>query len=173
MNKMREIRIEKVTLNIGIGESGDRLDKAAKLLELLTKSKPIKMKTMKRIPTWGIRPKLNIATKVTLRGKKAEDVLSRLLKAKKDVLEIKKFDKFGNFSFGIKEYLDIPGIEYQPDIGIIGLEAAITLERPGFKIKKGSIPKKIGKKHLITKEESMEFIKNKFKIQIVEKGEEE
>ena len=173
MNEMKNIRIEKITLNIGVGEAGDKLDKAAKLLGLITNSKVIKTKTMKRIPTWSIRPKLPIAAKATLRGKKAEEVLLRLLKAKKNVLENKKFDRFGNFSFGIREYIDIPEIEYQPDIGIIGLEVAVTLERPGFRIKRRAIPSKIGKNHMITKEESMEFIKNKFSTKIVEKEEEE
>ena len=88
-------------------------------------------------------------------------------------MEKRKFDKFGNFSFGIKEYIDIPGIEYQPDIGIIGLEAAVTLERPGFRIRKGSIPRKIGKKHLISRDDAMNFVKSKFNVALIEQEVEE
>ena len=76
-------------------------------------------------------------------------------------------------SFGITEYINIPGIEYRPEIGIIGLEVAVTLERPGFRIKRRMLKKsKIGKSHLITKEDAMNFIKNKFNIEIVNKEEE-
>src|SRR3989344_3733041 len=174
MNKMREIRIGKVTLNIGVGESGDKLDKAVSLLKEISGSNPAKTKTMKRIPTWNIRPKLNIGTKVTLRGKKSEEILKRLFKAVKNKITGKKFDKNGNFSFGIKEYLNIPGAEYKPEIGIIGLDAAVTLERPGFRVKKRRLKKsKVGQKHRITKEEAMEFIKNKFNIEITDKEEED
>ncbi|MCD4666378.1 50S ribosomal protein L5 [archaeon] len=171
-NKMKEISIEKVTLNIGVGESGDRLDKAVKLLNKITGAKPVKTKTMKRIPTWSIRPKLNIATKVTLRKKKAEEVLSKLLNAIENRIIRNKFDNNGNFSFGIKEYIDIPDVEYDVEIGIIGLEVAVTLERPGYSIKRRIKKAHIGKKHKITKEEAMEFIKNKFNVKIIEKGEE-
>jgi len=170
MNKMKEIRIGKVTLNIGVGEPGDKLEKAVLLLKEISGSKPIKTKTMKRIPTWSIRPKLDIGTKVTLRGEKAEELLKRLFKATNNRILIKKFDNNGNFSFGIGEYINIPGIEYKPEIGIIGLEVAVTLERPGFRIKKRVLKKsKVGIKHRITKEQSMEFIKNKFNIEINEK----
>ncbi len=173
MNSMQEIRVEKITLNIGVGEAGDKLDKAVSLLKEISGAKPVKTKSMKRIPTWNVRPKLVIGTKVTLRGKKAEEVLKRLLKANNNQIHIKKFDDYGNFSFGVKEYINIPGIEYHPEIGIIGLETAVTLERPGFRIKKRVIKKsKIGKSHIITKENAMDFIKNKFNIQIVDKEEE-
>ena len=169
MNKMQEIKIGKITLNMGVGESGDKLDKAFSLLKYISKSKPVKTSTMKRIPTWSIRPKLNIGTKVTLRGKKAEELLKRLFKANNNKIQEKKFDKNGNFSFGIKEYINILGVEYQPEMGIIGLEAAVTLERPGFRIKIRRLKKsKVGIKHKITKEESMEFIKKMFNIEIVE-----
>ena len=172
MNKMQEIKIEKVTLNIGVGESGDKLDKAVLLLGEITNSKPVKTKTMKRIPGWDIRPKLNIGTKVTLRGKQAEELLKRLFKSIKNKIPKYKFDDYGNLSFGIKEYINIPDVEYKPQIGIIGLEVAVTLERPGFRIKRRLNKNKIGSKHKIAKEQSMDFIKNKFNVELTEKEDE-
>lgn len=173
MNKMQEIRIEKITLNIGAGESGDKLEKAVSLLKHITNCKPIKTKTMKRIPGWNIRPKLTIGAKVTLRGKKAEELLKRFFKSENNKILIRKFDDKGNFSFGIREYINIPGVEYKPEIGIIGLETAVTLERPGFRIKKRRLKtSKIGNRHKITKEQAMEFIKNKFNVEFTEKEEE-
>ena len=173
MNRMQEIRIEKLTLNIGVGDSGDKLDKAMSLLKEISGEKPIKTKTTKRIPTWNIRPKLAIGAKVTLRGGKAEKMLTRLLKSVNNMIQKRKFDDYGNFSFGIKEYINIPEVEYIPEIGIIGLEAAVTLERRGFRVKRRILRKnRVGKKHLITKEQSMDFIRNKFNAEITEKEEE-
>lgn len=170
MNPMQEIKIEKVTLNIGVGGTGDKLEKASKLLTTITKSKPIKTRTMKRIPTWGVRPKLEIATKVTLRGELAESVLKRLLVAANNTLTESKFDKSGNFSFGIPEYIDIPGVEYNAEIGIIGLEAAVTLKRPGFRIKYRKISNvKVPLRHRVSREDAIMFIKNKFNVTIVPK----
>ncbi len=166
-NKMREIKIEKITLNIGVGKPGDKLDKAFKLLESITKSKVVKTQTLKRIPTWDIRPKLQIGCKVTLRGNKAEDLLIRLFKAVDDKISINKFDQSGNFSFGILEYIDIPDAIYDPEIGIIGLEVAVTLQRAGYRVKKRKHKRaKIPARHIITKDEAIKFIQNKFNISI-------
>ena len=168
-NKMREIKIEKITLNIGVGQPGEKLEKAIKLLTIISGMKPVQTKTMKRIPTWGLRPNLSIGCKVTLRDSKAEEVLPRLLRAIDNTLDISKFDEQGNFSFGIKEYIDIPGVNYEVDIGIIGLEAAVTLERPGYRVKKRKVKRgNIPKRHLITKEESLNFIQKKFHVKIAE-----
>ena len=173
MNTMQDVGIEKITINIGVGEAGDKLTKAFKLLENITNAKPVQTMTMKRIPTWGLRPKLPIGVKVTLRGKKAEELLTRLLKALDNKINIKKFDAHGNLAFGIKEYLDIPGAEYDPGIGVIGLEAAVTLERKGYRIKRRKLNKsKIGIKHLVTKEDAKNFIMKKFNVKVIE-GEEE
>lgn len=166
-NPMRQIKIEKVTLNIGVGDARDKLNKAKQILEKITNSKAVQTITMERIPSWGIRPKLPIGCKVTLRGKKAEEVLARLFKAIDNKIDERKFDNSGNFSFGIPEYIDIPNVEYDPSVGIIGLEAAITLERPGYRIKRRRIKnKKISFNHLIKKEDAKEFIKNKFGVEI-------
>lgn len=166
--KMKQIGVEKITLNIGVGTTGDKLEKATKLLTTITGEKPVTTKAKKRIPTLGVRPGLPIGCKVTLRGKKAEEVLIRLLKANKNTIKSSKFDNSGNLSFGIVEYIDIPEVEYDISIGIIGLEVAITLERPGFRIKRRTIKAKtIPKKHRITKEEAIEFMKNKFGVKVV------
>lgn len=166
--KMKQIKIEKITLNMGVGTTGDRLEKAMKLLNKITDAKPIATKAKKRIPTLGVRPGLPIGCKVTLRGKKAEDMLIRLIKANKNTIKSSKFDNSGNLSFGIAEYLDIEGVEYDMSIGIIGLEVAITLERPGFRIKRKMIKQKsIPPKHRITKEEAIDFMKNKFGVKVI------
>ncbi len=164
---MRDIKIEKVTLNIGTGEPGDKLEKALKLLKNLSGETPVKTVTKKRIPTWKIRPGLQIGCKVTLRGEKGQKMLKRLLQAKGNKLRKENFDNNGNFAFGIKEYLDIPEAKYDADIGIIGLEVAVTLQRPGFRIKKRMVkPRKIPKKHRITKQEAIEFMQRQYGIEV-------
>jgi len=166
-NPMRNISIEKVTLSLGTGTSGEKLEKALKLINKITKLKAVSTKTKKRIPTWGVRPGLEIGAMTTLRRKKAEEILPKLLKAVDNKISINKFDKSGNFSFGIPEYIYIDGVDYDASIGIIGLNVAVTLQKPGYRIKRRIIRRsKIPKKHLITKEEAVEYIKNKFNIQI-------
>jgi len=166
---MKKIRIDKVTLNLGAGKDEDRLKKGKKLLKQITGVEPVNTFTKKRIPGWGLRPGLAIGCKITLRHKKAIEILKNLLEAKDNVLSLDNFDNQGNLSFGIAEYIDIPGMKYDPEIKIMGLEVAITLERPGFRIKRRRIKKKgISKKHMIAKEESVTFMKKEFGIKIKE-----
>lgn len=157
---MRTISIEKVTLNIGVGESGERVERAKELLEMISGTKAVKTKSNKRIPTWNLRPGLEIGVKVTLRGKKAVETLKRLFKGVDDQIKKSNFDKLGNLSFGVPEYISVPDAEYDPKIGIIGFDVAVTMQRPGYKVKK------IGKKHRITTEESINFFKKKFGVDI-------
>ena len=166
---MRNLRIEKVTLNIGAGKDQVKLEKGINLLKNITGLKPVKTFTSKRIPEWGLRPGLPIGCKLTIRKGKAIEILKRLLDAKDFNLKINQFDNNGNVSFGIHEYIDIPGVKYDPKIGIIGLEVCVTLERPGFRIKRKKIgKKKIAKKHKINKEEAIEFMKKKFDLKVGE-----
>jgi large subunit ribosomal protein L5 len=165
--KMREISIDKITLNIGTGMPGEKLEKAMKLLEKIAQSKPVSTSTKKRIPTWGVRPGLEIGAKVTLRGRKAEEILSRLLKARGNDLAESKFDSTGNVSFGVQEYIEIPGIEYDSTIGIIGLEVAVTFKRPGFRLRyKSRRSRSIPRRHAISKEEAINFMKERFKVKV-------
>ena len=159
-NLMNEIKVAKITLNIGSGKEESRLKKALKLLQKLAPNNPVKTTAKKRIPGWGLRPGLPIGCKVTIRDG-ALELLKRLLVAKDNQLQGSCFDNNGNFSFGIAEYIDIEGLEYDPDLKIIGLEVAVTLERPGYRIKKRKIfPKKIGKNHTINKEEAIIFVES-------------
>lgn len=165
-NPMREIKISQISLNIGTGKDEAQLKRGLKLLQKISGQTVVQTATKKRIPGWELRPGLMIGCKVTIR-KKTSDLLKRLLAARKNILSKKNFDQGGNFSFGIPEYIDIPGIEYDPELKMMGLEAAVTLERKGFRIKKRKIKRrKIGKHHQITKEEAIKFIQEKFDIKI-------
>ena len=168
---MKEIKVEKVTLNIGTGKDQEKLKKALILLEKLTSIKPIKTITNKRIATWGLRPGLPIGCKVTVRDQRKEDIIKRLLSAKDDLLSNKQFDNNGNLSFGIEEYINIADTKYIPEVGMMGLEACVTLQRPGFRIKRRRLNKaRIGQKHRINKKEAINFMKTQFNVEI---GEEE
>ncbi len=166
---MKKVRIEKITLNIGSGKDLAKLDKGILLIKTITGIAPVKTITKKRIPSWGLRPGLPIGAKLTLRKLKAIEILKKLLQAKDNILKSSQFDQGGNISFGIHEYIDIPGIAYNPDIGIMGLEVCVTLEKPGFRIKRRMLEKKkIPKKHAVSKEEALEFMKNEFNIKLEE-----
>lgn len=166
---MREIRIEKITLNVGAGKDQDKLEKGIKLIKNITGIQPVKTFTNKRIPTWGLRPGLPIGCKLTLRKEKAVNVIKRLLSSRDNILSPDQFDENGNVSFGIPEYIDIPDAKYDPEIGVMGLEVCITLTRPGFRIKHRKIrKKKVPHDHRINKQESMDFMKKKFNINIGE-----
>lgn len=167
MNNMKQIRIEKVTVNMGVGQAGEELNKAATILEKITGSKPVKTLCKVKQPTWEIREGIAIGIKVTLRGEKAELFLKDVLSARDNSLSNKCFDKNGNFGFGIKEYIDMPKIKYDPKLGIRGFDVLVTMERPGYRIKRRKIgKKKIPRKHSVKKEEAIEFIKNKFGVEI-------
>tara|TARA_Y100000310_G_C20593954_1_gene769538 strand:- start:65 stop:631 length:567 start_codon:yes stop_codon:yes gene_type:complete len=165
-NPMREIRITSLSLNVGAGKDDAKLKKGLTLLKKITGLKPVKTTAKKRIPGWGLRVGLAIGCKVTVR-KETDVLLKRLLAAKDNTLLLKNFDQNGNLSFGIPEYIDIEGMEYDPDLKIMGLEVAVTLERPGFRIKKRKIKsQKVGKHHQITKDDAIQFIRTKFNTTI-------
>lgn len=165
MNPNKEIRIEKITLNFSAGKDQKQLEKGVKLLKHVTGITPIKTVTQKRIANWGLRPGLPIGCKITMRKNKANEILKKLLAAKQNNLKETQFDKNGNLAFGVPEYIDIPGVEYLPELGIMGFEVCVTLERAGFRVKKRKIQKSsIPNKHRIEKKEALEFFKDKYNV---------
>jgi large subunit ribosomal protein L5 len=167
MNPMEKIVISKATLNIGVGEGGERLSRAINLLTELTDQKPVKTFSKVTNPEFGIRKYQPMACKVTLRGEKAHKAIRMVLDGIENILYKKQFDEYGNVSFGIAEHIDIPGIKYDPDIGIFGMNVSVTFEKPGYRIKKRKIQKrKIPKRHSIKREETMKYMEDNFQVKI-------
>ncbi len=163
-NVMREIKIEKVVLSVG--GIGDDLEKGYKLLEYLTKKKPAKMRSRKRIPAFSVRPGLEVGAVVTLR-KDYEELLKRFFATIDKVLKKKQVSE-NNFSFGIKEYIEIPGVEYQRDIGIIGFDVTIVFKRAGRRVKLRKIKKgKVSSRQVITKEEIIKFMEEAYGLKFI------
>jgi len=167
MNNMQEIRIEKITLNMGVGQAGDPLDRGVKLIETISGLKAVRTKTNKRIPTWNVRPGLDVGCRATLRKEKMK-ILKNLLIATKNQLRRSQFSG-RTLSFGIPEYIDIPDVNYDPEIGIVGLQVSVTLSRPGYRITRRNVRKaKIKGNKAITTEETIAFIKEKFGVEVEE-----
>lgn len=164
---MQTVRVEKVTVNMGVGQAGEELRKAEEIITRLTSSKPIQTLCKVRQPTWGLRIGLPIGVKVTLRGEKAQKFLTTALQAKDKKLKEQNFDKFGNFGFGVKEYIDMPGAKYDPKLGIKGFDVLVTLQKPGFRVKRRqNHNRKVPLHHRVQKEEAISFVKNNFGVTV-------
>jgi len=167
-NPMLKPRIAKVTVNVCPGRSGEPLEKAMKILESLTGVKPCMCKAKRTIRDFGIHKGEPIAAKVTLRGAKAMEFLQKALDAVNRRIPASSFDEYGNFSFGIKSHLDLPGTRYDPELGIIGMDVCVTVERPGYRVARRKWKRsKIGKRHRLTKEEAIAFVKESLGVEVV------
>lgn len=167
-HKMMQPRIEKVVVNLNIGKSGEPLEKATRVLEEISGQAPYKAKAKKSIRDWGIRQGEPIACVVTLRRQKGLDFLKKVLPVVDNKISERSFDQVGNFAFGLKEHIDIPGVKYDPEIGIFGMDICVSVNRPGQRIKvRRKQTKYIGKKHLLTPEESIEYVRQTLGVEIV------
>ena len=166
-NPMRIIKLAKVTVHIGVGKSGEELERARKVVAEITGQNPCNRQAKRTLKDFGITEGEPIACLTTLRGEQAAIFLKRGLEAVSNSLKASSFDENGNFAFGIKEHIEIPGTKYVPELGIFGLDIIGTLERPGFRIKRRRIrPSPIGKSHRISKEDAIKFVTEKFGIQV-------
>lgn len=169
MNEMKQIKVAKITVNTSAGQVGDEVEKGYQLLEELTGKQPVRTSSNDEAKTFGLRQGLNIGAKVTLRGEEARELLEKVLPAADNEIPEEAFDGNGNFSFGIGEYIDVPGMDYNADIGMRGFEMVVKLERPGYRIKKRDHkPSEIGKDHRISDEEAQEFVEEELGVEVVE-----
>jgi large subunit ribosomal protein L5 len=165
---MRDLHVEKVVVNIGVGEAGERLVKAEKVLEMVTGQKPIETisKTVNR--DLGIRQGMPLGCKVTLRGEAAEDFVRKALVIREMRVPEYSFDKEGNMSFGISDYTDFEGMKYDPEIGIFGMDISVVLRRPGNRVtQRALLRRRVPKSHRVDRAEAIEFMKEKFEVQVV------
>lgn len=168
-NVMRDIRMEKAVVNIGVGDAGERLLKAEKVLEMVTKRKPVRTLAKTTNRDFGIRRGMEIGVKVTLRGKEAEEFVKTALWTRENRVAEYSFDPEGNFSFGVSDYTDFPGMKYDPEIGIFGLDVSVSLARAGKRVSRRRVLRRsVPSHHRITRREGVEFLKSKFNAEVVD-----
>ena len=162
-NPMKKIKVAKVVVNIGLGKSGEAIERGKKVLEQVTGQTPAQTKAKDSIRDFGIHMGEPIGVVVTVRGEETTPLISKLLAAREKKLQESCFDPRGSVSFGIKEHIEVPGIRYDPAIGILGMNVSILLQRPGFSItRRNRRASRVGKSHLVSREEAIQFFKDNF-----------
>ena len=168
MTGMRDLRVDKIVINIGVGEAGERLLKAQKVLEMVAQQKSVQTisKTINR--DLGVRVGMPIGCKVTLRKDKAEVFLKKALSIRENRINRYSFDKEGNMSFGIPDYTDFEGMKYDPGIGVFGMDVSVVLRRPGSRIERRKLlTRRVPPRHRVDRNEAIEFMSETYGIEVV------
>jgi large subunit ribosomal protein L5 len=166
-NPMRALRVGKVVVNIGLGKSGEAIERGKKVLQQVTEHKPAQTRAKRSVRDFGIHKGEPIGVVVTVRGSEAEALIVKLLTAREKKLPQSSFDARGSVSFGIKEHIEIPGVKYDPEIGILGMNVSALLERPGYSVaRRARRTSRVGKNQLVTKEETIAYFQEKFGVTV-------
>ena len=166
-NPMREIRVGKVVVNIGLGKSGEAIERGKQVLEQVTGQQPSQRRARKSVRDFGIHKGEPIGVMVTTRGEGTHALIEKLLVAREKKMNESSFDPKGSVSFGVKEHIEIPGIRYDPAIGILGMNVSVLLERPGYRVaRRGRRASRVGKGHVVSREEAMEYFRSNFGVTI-------
>jgi len=167
-NPMLKPRIVKVVVNIGVGEGGDKLQKAEKVIEMVTGAKPARTLSKVTNRDWNLRLGAPIGVRVTLRGENAEAFLRKALDIRQFKIPDYSFDDGGNLNLGIPDYTDFPGMKYDPEIGIFGMNVAVVIERPGGRVARRRLEaRKVPRHHKATREEAMDLMREKFNVEVI------
>ncbi len=168
---MTQVKLEKITLNIGAGEGGDKLQNAKTLLERISGTKAIITKAHRREPAFKVKQGDPIGVKVTLRGAAAKAMLKRALESRDGYVPSKSFDEYGNVSFGIREYIDFPGAKYDPKLGMMGFDVCLTLTKAGKRVGLRKVRRsKAHRRQRVSAQEAREYLVSEFNA-VLEKAE--
>lgn len=162
---MRTPKIEKVVVHMGVGRGGAALQNAEAILEEITGQQSVRTTATQTIPEFGTRAGEPIGAKVTLRGEEAVAFLETAL----PLVEISRsqFDATGNLSFGIAEHTDFPSQEYNPEVGIYGLDVTVNLVRPGYRVaKRDRAARSIPTSHRLTPDAAIAYIEEEFNVEV-------
>ncbi len=166
-HEMREPEVEKIVVHMGVGRGGEALAQAEDILASITAQRPVQTLASSTEPTFGIREGDPIGAKVTLRGEEATEFLEDALPLVR--LRENQFDESGNVSFGINEHTDFPGQEYDPDIGIYGLDVTVNLVRPGYRVaKRTKETRPIPQSHRLTPGDAMTYLTERFDVEVID-----
>jgi large subunit ribosomal protein L5 len=168
-NRWRQLRIVKIVVNVGVGESGERRAKAERVLTMLTKQKPVATRSHATNRDFGIREGQEIGAKVTLRRGVATDFLRRALEARDNQIDPDSIDADGNFSFGIRDYTDFTGMKYDPAIGIFGLDVSVEMGRAGWRVRdRRAKPSALPRQVRVSTDETHKFLVDQFAVTFLE-----
>ncbi len=169
-NPMRDVRLEKLVVNIGIGDKEDMFVNAKSLLEKLTGRSAVATKAKRREPELKIRKGQVIGAMVTLRGTEAQTLLKRALEANNNVVTESAMAN-NSLNFGVSEYIYFSGVKYDPKIGMLGMNINAAFGRKGKRVelRKRKAGRVAVEHRNIAPEELQQYIESKFGAKVVKK----
>jgi large subunit ribosomal protein L5 len=166
-HEMREPTVEKVVVHMGVGEGGRELARAEDILEDVTGQESVRTQSGRAGQDFGVRQGTPVGAKVTLRGEDAEEFLATALPL--TTLRRSQFDDSGNFSFGVEEHTEFPSQEYDPNVGIYGLDVTVNLVRPGYRVaKRDKVTRSIPSGHKLTVDDAVAYLEENFDVEVNE-----
>ncbi|MFB6088091.1 MAG: 50S ribosomal protein L5 [Haloarculaceae archaeon] len=164
-HEMREPRVEKVVVHMGVGVGGRELADAEEILADVAGQEPVRTVAQNTVGEFELRQGDPIGAKVTLRDEDAHEFLETAL----DLVDLQEsqFDDTGNFSFGVEEHTDFPDQEYDPNVGIYGLDVTVNLVRPGYRVsKRDKASRQIPTSHRLDVADAVAFVEEAFDVEV-------
>ncbi|WP_018259118.1 50S ribosomal protein L5 [Halomicrobium katesii] len=166
-HEMREPRVEKVVVHMGVGQGGRELQEGEEILAEIAGQQPVRTVAQNTVGEFEIRQGDPIGAKVTLRADDAQKFLETALPLTE--LSVSQFDDTGNFSFGVAEHTDFPSQEYDPQIGIYGLDVTVNLVRPGYRVaKRDKASRSIPSSHRLDADDAAAYVESTFDVEVSE-----